>query len=250
LAEQNGGVVINANRALAAATGHYIVPFSGDDVMLPNKISAQVAILEANPQAAFCFHDMEWFESESNQTLRLHHTPNNPPPLTLAALLKHNSIGGPAVMIRASMLPKGGYNSTFPHAGDWLLWIEMALKHPFLYLDKPLVRYRRHANNLTRINPHIGTEQLKLLAHLKTIVPTTLHLHLKPAYALSYQAAGIGHFSQGHAWQGVKVLLKSLKFGNRSVKVCVGLGVGFVMLLLPRPLARRIWGALMNRRFK
>lgn len=250
LSTKNGGVVANCNRGLAACTGQYIVPFSGDDVMLPGKITEQVELLEANRKAAFCFHDMEWFESETGHTTRLHHTPQNPPAHTLADLLKHNSIGGPSVMLRASMLPKGGYNPTFPHAGDWLLWIEMALQHPFIYLDKPLVRYRRHPENQTRINPHIGTEQLKLLAHLKTIVPTALHPHLKPAYALSYQAAAIGHFSQGEAFKGLKALLNSLKSGNHSLKVGVGLGVGCLLLVLPNPLARRLWGALMNKRFR
>ena len=249
LSKKNGGVVVNCNRGLAACTGHYIIPFSGDDVMLPDKIRAQVEQLEANPKAAFSFHDMEWFESATGQSTRLHHTQQNPPARTLPDLLKHNSIGGPAVMVRASLLPKGGYNPTFPHAGDWLLWIEMALQHPFVYLDKPLVRYRRHTQNQTRINPHIGAEQLKLLAYLKTILPAALHPHLKTAYALSYQASAIGYFSQGEAFKALKALLKSLKFGNCSFKVGVGIAIGLVMLILPRSLSRLLWGALMNQRF-
>jgi hypothetical protein len=118
-----------------------------------------------------------------------------------------------------------------------------------VYLDKPLVRYRRHTQNQTRINPHIGAEQLKLLAYLKTILPAALHPHLKTAYALSYQASAIGYFSQGKAFKALKALLKSLKFGNCSFKVGVGIAIGLVMLILPRSLSRLLWGALMNQRF-
>lgn len=61
--EVNVGFAKNTNRALKEVKGKYLVMPGGDDILLPGKISKQVAWLEADPQRILCGHDTEIFFS-------------------------------------------------------------------------------------------------------------------------------------------------------------------------------------------
>ena len=65
--EENTGIAGAFNRALDAHTGDYVAWLGGDDVMLPGKLSRQIAALESHPEAIGCCHDAEVFDSESGR---------------------------------------------------------------------------------------------------------------------------------------------------------------------------------------
>jgi glycosyltransferase involved in cell wall biosynthesis len=69
--EHNTGTAGAFNRALDADTGEYIAWLGGDDVMLPGKLSRQVAVLEARPDVIGCCHDAEVFDSASGRSYGL-----------------------------------------------------------------------------------------------------------------------------------------------------------------------------------
>ena len=66
--EENTGIAGAFNRALDAHTGEYIAWLGGDDVMLPGKLSRQVAALQARPDAIGCCHDADVFDSDSGRS--------------------------------------------------------------------------------------------------------------------------------------------------------------------------------------
>jgi glycosyltransferase involved in cell wall biosynthesis len=65
--ERNTGIAGAFNRALDAHTGEYIAWLGGDDVMLPGKVSRQVAVLQSRSDVIGCCHDAEVFDSESGK---------------------------------------------------------------------------------------------------------------------------------------------------------------------------------------
>ena len=69
LNEKNQGITDNCNQALSYCSGKYVCFFAGDDVMLPNKISAQVALLEKHQEASMCYHPVNVFDSDSGKML-------------------------------------------------------------------------------------------------------------------------------------------------------------------------------------
>lgn len=61
-AHANCGVTRTRNLGAAASRGEYLAFLDSDDVWLPNKLTHQVALLEANPQVGLCYGPSEyWF---------------------------------------------------------------------------------------------------------------------------------------------------------------------------------------------
>lgn len=56
--KKNVGVVENIKQIYEKARGKYIAHLDGDDLALPSKLQKQFDVMEKNPQAIFCSHDM------------------------------------------------------------------------------------------------------------------------------------------------------------------------------------------------
>ena len=56
--KNNVGAVENIKQVYIAAKGRYIAHIDGDDMALPTKLQEQFNILEKNPQAIICSHNM------------------------------------------------------------------------------------------------------------------------------------------------------------------------------------------------
>ena len=111
--------------------------------------------VERDDRVVLCHHDVEVFDDAN-------------PDLTFRYSQRHRLLGGsvrdvlrvPAfcagasVMVRASALPAGGFDPRVRVSSDWLLYLRTLLSRG---LDNPgahfipevLVRYRRHADNVT-----------------------------------------------------------------------------------------------------
>lgn len=150
IAARNGGVTANQNAALAAATGKYLAWIAGDDLMLPGKISAQVAYLERNPGCAICYHDLELFDSDSNSTLSLMSDFDVQRSGGFATLVRYGHFhGAVSSMVRRSQSPTA-IDPSIKVASDWLYYVECLAKGGTINpIPGVWGRYRRHANNVT-----------------------------------------------------------------------------------------------------
>jgi glycosyltransferase involved in cell wall biosynthesis len=148
--ERNLGVTANHNVALAAVRGDYIAWIGGDDVMLPGKLSAQVAYMEANPACVICYHDIEMFESESGATIRRWRDADRPRTGDLATLVKYGHFNaGISSMVRASASPPR-FHESIPVASDWLYFVECLTGGGTIEpIDGLYARQRRHPHNVT-----------------------------------------------------------------------------------------------------
>lgn len=151
LAEKNQGITHNSNLAHFACTGKYIAWMGGDDVMLPGKISSQVDVMERNDEANICYHDLDVFNSETDQTLHKFSQVDKPRTGTLKTLVKYGAFNGAcATMVRRSATPTHGFDVRIPIASDWLYWVQSLYSGgEIIYIDAVLARYRRHKNNVT-----------------------------------------------------------------------------------------------------
>jgi glycosyltransferase involved in cell wall biosynthesis len=151
LGSSNRGITANANEAHFACSGDYIAWFGGDDVMLPGKLRRQVEIMEANPDVALCYHDLDAFLSETGERLYLFSQKSRPREGGVRAAIRYGTFnGGSATMVRRSATPPQGHDPRIVNASDWLYWVEtVAPAGRIVYIDEVLARYRRHSRNVT-----------------------------------------------------------------------------------------------------
>lgn len=177
LAEVNGGVTANQHAALMACTGDYISWMAGDDLMLPGKLSAQVAHMESHPNCSVVYHDLEIFNSASGASLGRFSDVDKPRSGTISTLVRHGSFNGATSnMVRASRSPPHGFDLSIRIASDWLYYVECLSNGGTIdYIDRVLGKYRRHDNNVTKpdkfnpqmnlISDHLMSCQVILMKH-------------------------------------------------------------------------------------
>ncbi|SDW70548.1 glycosyltransferase [Flavobacterium degerlachei] len=158
LAVKNLGITKNHNVAHFSCNGTYIAWIGGDDLMLPGKISKQVAFMEANPECTLLYHNLDVFYSDGNQDSYLLNSKKNAKEGDIKTMIKYGSFnGGCSTMLRRSRAPQYGFDERLPIASDWMYWVDaLGNGGEIRYLDEVLGRYRRHANNVTSQNNYNG----------------------------------------------------------------------------------------------
>lgn len=244
--DMNIGPVNNHNRALRTARGKYIYFFSDDDVMLPDNLLRKVQVLEQNPSVGFVHSDFKRIDGDGNITGE-HHWASDYAPLAriYQLLLKEplmvqatafrelyygwNFIGMPTVMVRASVLRENRLemNNQLNYLYDWDLWLKLALKTDFYYLNEVLVLYRLHTNNDSRaFNSQVYFREMMLskLGMLNLFHQTALHGRNYPAELSTL----------------IKRQLKDVKFYETYVKEQVRHFRGYLKRTLPENTVQRL----------
>ena len=151
LSDQNRGVTNNHDLALGACSGKYISWMAGDDLMLPGKISAQVAHMEASPRCNVCYHDVELFDGVSGKTIRLWSEADKPRNGDFLTLVKYGHFNtGISSMVRRSVSPEK-FEPTITIASDWIYYVQcLANGGTIECIPGIYARQRRHPGNVTR----------------------------------------------------------------------------------------------------
>ena len=152
--EENTGIAGAFNRALDAHTGDYVAWLGGDDVMLPGKLSRQVAAMEAHPEAIGCCHDAEVFDSESGRAYgRFTEVYNGRRGVRdggVELLLDPGYLMLPStMMVRSAAVGDLRFDRRVRVSNDWLFDIELFQRGRIVGIDDVLARYRRHQSNAT-----------------------------------------------------------------------------------------------------
>jgi glycosyltransferase involved in cell wall biosynthesis len=152
--DENTGIAGAFNRALDAHRGDYIAWLGGDDVMLPGKLSRQVAALQMHPEAIGCCHDAEVFDSDSGRAYgRFTEVYNGRRGVRdggVELLLDPGYMMLPStMMVRSSAVGDLRFDQRIRVSNDWLFDIELFQRGLIIGMDDVLARYRRHQSNVT-----------------------------------------------------------------------------------------------------
>jgi glycosyltransferase involved in cell wall biosynthesis len=152
--ERNTGIAGAFNRALDAHSGDYIAWLGGDDVMLPGKLSRQVAVLEERQNAIGCCHDAEVFDSASGRAYgRFSEIYNGRRGMRdggVELLLDPTYMMLPStMMVRSAAVGSLRFDSRVRVSNDWLFDIQLFRHGRIVGIDDMLARYRRHEQNAT-----------------------------------------------------------------------------------------------------
>lgn len=160
LNKQNSGHTKNLNIALFACTGKYISIFDGDDIMMPEKLKTQTEFMENNPECTVSYHNTEYFENETGETLFVKNNLKNSHSGGVRTMIKYGMFNtNISCMIRRDKMPEHGAQESISIASDWLFYVECLINGgQIMYIDKILAKVRRHPQNIT---------QTKLFKNLK-----------------------------------------------------------------------------------
>jgi glycosyltransferase involved in cell wall biosynthesis len=152
--EQNTGIAGAFNRALEARTGDYIAWLGGDDLMLPGKLSRQVAVLESRGDAIGCCHDADVFDSATGRSYgrftEIYNGRRGVREGGVELLLDPTYMMLPStMMVRSSAVGGLRFDPRVRVSNDWLFDIQLFQKGRITGVDEVLARYRRHQRNAT-----------------------------------------------------------------------------------------------------
>jgi glycosyltransferase involved in cell wall biosynthesis len=151
--QENAGVAAALNTAWSMASGEVIALLDSDDLYLPEKLEAVVGAFRNNPKSGMCVHHFERFSG------RARHLGDS-----LAARLP-NGWMAPAILLRGhieAFVPASGQSwrkeavqRLFPVPINLRAWVDVYLARSALLcvevtsVDRVLMRYRMHENNLS-----------------------------------------------------------------------------------------------------
>lgn len=166
---ENLGLCATFNEALAAVTTEFVTFLAADDRMTAGRLSRQVAELDqAGDSYALCHSDMSIIDEHSEQTgvrysdyvtdaFRPHRAAGGP--ALVARLLRGNWLGAPSVLLRTQAVRQaGGYDEEL-WSEDYDLWLRIARRSGFVYVNEPLVDYRKTTSAMTGTDSYLPSAQ-------------------------------------------------------------------------------------------
>lgn len=158
--EPSGGrPALVRNEGAGIARGRYLHFLDDDDMLEPDALSALVSALDAAGAAGMAFGVVEPFGTDAtvlrserryfSKTRRIAQRLRGPRELSARLVFLSSMIVNSACMVRrTAFLSSGGYDVNIPICEDAEFWGRIVHATGFVFVDRPVVRYRTGAPSL------------------------------------------------------------------------------------------------------
>ncbi|POY35540.1 hypothetical protein C3K47_14180 [Solitalea longa] len=159
----NKGLTYTRNKGISEAFGEYLAFLDSDDVCDLNRISIQCDFLDNNKAFAGCGGHAIIIDENGQATGKIL-TCTNATEIK-SKLFFQNTFVNSTMMIRTVIAKEFRFSSSFELAEDYDLWARISEKHTLTNLDKFLISYRIHNNNIS-IGSDSKSERLKVFVKI------------------------------------------------------------------------------------
>jgi glycosyltransferase involved in cell wall biosynthesis len=168
----NLGVTGNSNAAFKACTGELLAIMGGDDLFLPGKIKAQVALFK-DSEVSLSYHPVEIFVHQTGEVLFVTNTTEKEKINDAYDMIAKCGVpGASSLMVRRSCCPEYGFDPSFPVVSDWLFCIEVALRGKVKELAGVYGKYRKHGLGASERTFELLDESLRTIDVISQKFPT------------------------------------------------------------------------------
>ena len=141
--DSNRGIAGASNAGLRVSTSDYISFLDDDDLRLPDSIDAQVALLEAQPEAGMIY-GAALYGDEQCKPKGGSYPDEYPQGDIFWQLMEWNFVPCPTVIFRRTCLDRGGLlDESAAGVDDWDLWVRIAELYPVLAIETPVAIWRQ-----------------------------------------------------------------------------------------------------------
>ena len=154
---RHGNTQATRNAAIAASDSALVGLLDQDDVWWPQKLARQIACLESDVRLGLCYTDTRGVDPAGREIPERHNPLQVPRDWVdgLGRLLRVNTMAASTVLFRRSAIERSGegaspFDPAYHLAGDWDLWLRIALEHPIAAVPEVLIDYGWHEGNLSR----------------------------------------------------------------------------------------------------
>jgi glycosyltransferase involved in cell wall biosynthesis len=224
LHQANRGVSVARNHGIAECSGRYVAFLDADDVWAPQKLTKQVEALRGATTERVCYSAFLATDPDLNPIeVRRRGLVGT----ALETLLVHGNVvgGGSTVLCERELFDEaGGFDPHLSQCADWDMWVRLAARTEFLYLDEPLVSYRQHELSMSSDPRLLEDDSVRVLekGFAMSGMPPTVAAQRRRALARNYMVLAGTYFQARRYRDFARCAARSVSLDPRRVGYLAG----------------------------